>query len=129
MTNLELIRQKCIEANPDIVECLSCKGQGFTSEHDVPASHNGGDGSCETCPVQVQCIDCSATGKIEPRPIRLADVLLAIKKDGFSLSSDGIFLENIDYETYKECGAWNLRKDDLNEQSEETINFLAELLK
>jgi hypothetical protein len=79
----------------------------------------------------------------------LADVLLAIeakKKEGgitnlsnwYAVNTIGLFLEN----KIKEITAlkyahpmismlysWNLRKDDLNEQSEETIGFLADLLK
>ena len=69
----------------------------------------------------------------------LADVLLAMNKlqhDGSYVISDaGIFVHfkaegaRIDKALrVLEC-SWKLRKDDLNEQSEETINFLAELLR
>ena len=61
------------------------------------------------------------------RPIRLADVLLAIPKS----EPLTLFPERLIFGEVNEKGAfgiWNLRKDDLNEQSEETIDFLAGLL-
>lgn len=97
--NIELIRQKCIEANPAREE------QWQTQNGDTQ------------------------------RPCRLADVLLAILAKGpqwktaIRVESDGQF--NLYREPSKQwwCEAtWNLLKDDLNEQSEETINFLATLL-
>lgn len=71
-----------------------------------------------------------------PRPIRLADVLLAIGDIG--LASMNIAAPNIDYgkasfiwEPFSSGKhfIWNLREDDLSKQSEETIDFLYELLK
>jgi hypothetical protein len=58
------------------------------------------------------------------RPIRLADVLLAI---GSKYAVDGAG------EIYRSGyltgdSVWNLRADDLEQQSEETISFLYELL-
>ena len=38
-------------------ECPSCKGDGFTAEHE-----DGCDGNCNFCPVQVQCDHCHAKG-------------------------------------------------------------------
>jgi DnaJ-class molecular chaperone len=44
-------------------ECPTCKGDGFTAEHDLPSRH-GEYGECLTCPIQVQCEDCGGTGTI-----------------------------------------------------------------
>jgi hypothetical protein len=68
----------------------------------------------------------------------LADVLLAIWKanpanrTNITVESSGQFI----YITYDDAGAyknagpeWNLRKDDLTEQSDESLAFLADLLK
>jgi len=113
--NLDLIRQKCIEANPEIDE-----------RRQVP------------CPEGM--IGCATFHyEIKTRPIRLADVLLAMNKlehDGsYIISAAGIFAHfkaegaRIDKALrILEC-SWNLRKDDLNEQPKETINFLAGLLR
>lgn len=68
------------------------------------------------------------------RPIRLADVLLAIDQkysDGnIRFVSDGGYFWNWDLETSpNEYGAiWNLKDDNLDNQSEETKSFLYELL-
>jgi hypothetical protein len=68
------------------------------------------------------------------RPIRLADVLLAITKASPNnhnrvwLKSDGRFVLNENGNSLHNPADWNLRKDDLTEQSEECINFIYELL-
>lgn len=59
-----------------------------------------------------------------PRPIRLSDVLLAIKSKVPAL--DGMADE---YATLDCVKMWNLALDDLTLQSEPTINFLYELIK
>jgi hypothetical protein len=100
---LELIRQKCIEANPEIRDDAGC----FIHCRMLQGGQEWGD-SC-MCKV---------------RTVRLADVvnfLRTIKGSGNANRYAAWALELI--------GIWNLRKDDLNEQSEETINFLSELLK
>ena len=50
----------------DEMECPECNGDGFTSEHDSPDTH-GGDGECLTCPIQVQCHYCKASGVVSER--------------------------------------------------------------
>lgn len=45
------------------VDCPNCGGQGWTTEHDTPASHY--DGECHSCPVQAPCEYCQATGKVD----------------------------------------------------------------
>lgn len=111
--NLELIRQKCIEANPEITteEVLICTR----------------DWSAWTYKTMTE-----DDFVMEPRPIRLADVLLTIRNVKPQTNPEKICLI-VPVPPYHlmetEClNKWNLRKDDLNEQSEEVINFLGELL-
>lgn len=68
-------------------------------------------------------------------PVRLADVLLAIEanvKDGHTqvISSTGHFGDwnGIDSGAHYPSVMWNFRKDDLTEQSDKTLAFLASLL-
>lgn len=67
-----------------------------------------------------------------PRLFRLADVLLALQDNealGDYTNTDG-YLTFLDYtdELPKTAWSWNLRNDDLSQQSPETLKFLAELL-
>jgi hypothetical protein len=65
------------------------------------------------------------------RPIRLADVLLAINNPNAVGLLTGVSGVNDDYSgnlEYEDEPLWNLRADDLNSQSEETIEFLVGLL-
>lgn len=92
---IALIRAKCIEANPEIEELVGGDGDPFG---------NGG-------PI------------IQDRPIRLTDVLLAIRQNE----------RYDDIQVAKLVGIvglplWNLRADDLTLQSDECITFLADLL-
>jgi hypothetical protein len=118
-SNLDLIRQKCIEANPEIrtsrFRCL-CAENGRCSYKD----HN-------------------RVG----REVRLADVLLAMNKKLNDEASGAVIIAGDDgtfgivytdrpgYEKYVnwQSEEWNLREDDLTKQSEETISFLYDLLK
>lgn len=100
---IETIREACIKANADLVEL------------------NGAE--------------------IPSRPIRLADVLLAIEEDKqvvISKEDDGAYFGKVsngdtryehDISIRWSPAFWNLRADDLTQQSEETINFLYDLLK
>jgi hypothetical protein len=109
---LELIRQKCIEANPEIAIPCGCPKGGMYW-----------DGQA--------CEKCGGT-EYKSRPIRLADVLLAIPTDGieWSMKKDRVGLrQSLGFKKEPtDWVHWNLRKDDLNKQSEETIDFLAGLL-
>jgi len=66
-------------------------------------------------------------GCCQNRPIRLADVLLAIEP-GIYLDVSGGFFKHDARGVRIYFAIWNLRKDDLNSQSEETIDFLAGVL-
>lgn len=63
----------------------------------------------------------------EERPIRLADVLLAIgeKYGNHVLEFSGT--KTCSLEAARIIPQWNLRADSLSEQSDETVHFLAEL--
>ncbi|MDR6305920.1 hypothetical protein GGQ85_003646 [Nitrobacter vulgaris] len=108
---IDLIRAACIEANPSdatLRDQTSWQGLQTKREHG--------------------------------RPVRLADVLLAMEAgstygDSLNLNFDG----SMEYcrvnlpagpepeqEIFK--GSWNLRKDDLSEQSDECVAYLAQLL-
>lgn len=77
----------------------------------------------------------------DTRPIRLADVLLALEskhREDYAIVSNGFFLtwrsdnrfgQDGDWKGANTEARWNFRKDDLSEQSDECIAFLAELLK
>jgi hypothetical protein len=114
---IKAIREKCIEVNPeidkDINECSECR-------RDVVV---GG--------VRV----------VKDRPIRLADVLVAIEKskgqermtkqkEHIVLDTNGDFVSGGHYTKtgYIRYATWNLRADDLTEQSPECIDFLYNLL-
>lgn len=67
----------------------------------------------------------------EGRPIRLADVLLAIgrREDRIHLSCDGWFcLLDAYTSNFMRRFNWYLHKDSLEDQSEETIDFIYSLL-
>lgn len=110
---IQLIREKCIEANPEIATKRLVGDKYEVTEEFV---------SC--------------------RPIRLADILLAINKnpEDYSIGTDGRFMKmtwfpngGFNMEWVKESNGvlaigWNLLKDDLSLQSPETIQFLYQLL-
>lgn len=99
MTNLEIIRKACIIANPDI--------QYWNERWE----------------------------QVEFREIRLADVLLALdinstdKRWNISVSSNLIRIERLGIIEFSDVVCiWELKNDNLELQSEETIKFLADLL-
>ncbi len=110
MTNLqkiEVIRAKCIEANPEIKKRRYAIGRGedfYTSKYILPTIH-------------------------------IADVLVAIqhtpKTSKLVIDDYGVFwdMNTLKNSTLQEKSfAWNLLKDDLTLQSEETINFIYDLI-
>lgn len=110
MKNLEKIRAKCIEVNPAIE-----KQGGWVV---VPAKL-----SQEEAEAQVYI----------PRPIRLADVLLAIREKNHSCQIPLEASPLLWYEAGTGAVAlpsfvWNIRKDSLEDQSEETLAFISSIL-
>jgi hypothetical protein len=103
------IREKCIDANPELDKSWA----------HVVVDENGRKISC---------------GHRElGRPIRLADVLLAMDyhKPGHKkcVTTGGSFASIASFgPVYFVESHWNLREDDLEKQSAETLEFLANLL-
>ena len=68
-----------------------------------------------------------------PAPIHVSDVLLAIEAHDadseriISINSVGLF--EVRYTDSDESAEWNLRQDDLTQQSDECIEFISSLLK
>lgn len=116
---IEAIRQKCIEANPEI-ETQRCGNCGYEMDGGYCRELDSEGEGQPHCP-----------GPSELRPIRLADVLLAIKNKSILVDITGNFWEwrSMNEAPRSFAATWNLRKDDLTEQSDECITFLAELLK
>lgn len=81
--------------------------------------------------IRKACIEANPDGDIRTeclndgyhyREVRLADVLLAIKKVGYGSTDEWLGVLGHLADT------WNLRADDLESQSPETIEFLNQLL-
>lgn len=131
-SNLEKIREKCIEANPSIMELKF----GCETDYGVITGIDG---------VRLK-LDCTeryvskgqverGVAKIIGRPIRLADVLLAVDEieSGYSIGTDGRFQYldvdgNLEWCTKPYAVSWNLKDNNLENQSEETLQFIADLL-
>ena len=47
------------EVGEEVRECHICRGCGYTEDHDPNC-----DGSCNYCPIQIQCEYCHGTGKV-----------------------------------------------------------------
>lgn len=127
------IRAKCIEANPSILDLVfGCEinvsndlgeyvGEFLNAhyiqfkKYPVPQILNKNE-----CP----------NFEIIGRPIRLADVLSAIKQGtSYAVDARGEFVKFENDDDYEDLGVkWNLRNDDLTKQSPETINFIYNLL-
>lgn len=128
---IEVIRAACVKANPEIDSsvphcgsCLDEKDLGY------------GDGMDFCC--------CLAPHVKHPRPVRLADVLLAIKQKDTDMErtveemfGGGGAVCNYLYSALQAFASmasirkefWNLHSDDLTLQNDDTISFLYELVK
>lgn len=156
---LEAVRQACIKANPEIVELkLGCefyqkhRKTGEVLSDAVYVFVGRGIDVREICFCltnryvgdAIGCYDGYAYNEVQNeknmtgymeiigRPIRLADALLALgmkKNYGYVCTDGSLFEGGLDVENDFSYGQWNLRKDSLDEQSEETVSFLYELLK
>lgn len=143
-TNLELVRQACIAANPDIlklefgcevwIDDIEGEGQYSIWEYIGDVDIHSNQDTLWKCAFSTFATVKWGNFKLEGkphvllgRPIRLADVLLAViyvapHKDESPMQRD--VNERLIIQ-----GDWNLFKDDLRSQSDETVAFLAELLK
>lgn len=161
--NINTIRRECIKANPEIMELkLGCNIKMFgdsKSEAVILYPHspeinspfctvlctNGDPTKSFNGNYIMHEVDVSSYEgwKILGRPIRLADVLLAISHQSYFIGTSiregyGCWYktekdENGDWNSEligcPEIYSWNLRTDSLTEQSDETLQFLADLLK
>lgn len=169
--HIALIREKAIEANPEIVSlkigclldlyCGESAGLayivalcGVCPKHKTFAGCEKSENDCEVDDGVFAVADTdegyySHTIKLEDikpyqilgRPVRLADVLLAIKKEDAMVNKGGQLLhyagetESLDgryrgfyVKHYTPTITWNLRKDSLEDQSDECLQFLSDLL-
>lgn len=148
----EEIRKKCIEANPSIIAlefgCLLHRthegkdygyyqileqGSGFHPEMLWVSSRVFGkihiDKNETGTEEELSIKDITDKFEILGRPIRLADVLLALSQVG-AVTRGGKYLINIVTDGNSHIDyRWNLLKDNIADQSPETIDFLYNLLK
>lgn len=145
MNDLQKLKEVIQKANPEIMELkFGCEVEVKTYSGNVTKViylDEGGSGvyvshpSLKSKTAFFEKFDYSIAGfkkyilkEILGRPIRLADVLLAIKADVY-IDSDGFFLIMLDDNDVRKVGAkWNLQKNNLDDQSPETIKFLLDLL-
>lgn len=144
------IRQKCIEANPEIAgthlfepgsfRCKYCKVERHVHDRKVHSEivDEKTGGSSREVSETVYDMTGGPCPEHQSRPIRLADVLLAIE----TVSVGGTLLIDTSGQWYgmntqlklAEEGYlhrklnWDLRNDDLEAQSPETVEFLAKVL-
>lgn len=143
-SNLTLVREKVIAANPSILDLqFGCavhwqktkegfsrifvnfsEPEKFGKKYSIIAStDNLTSKHVKWGRVAVKTEDLIILG----RPIRLTDVLLAMEGFGVRRYSGGDNRIGDKFADLFEC--WNLLDDDLSHQSQETIDFLAEILK
>jgi hypothetical protein len=100
---INLIREKCVEANPSIQDREYCCKYSTYDRRNF----------CDRC-------------SEKPLGIHLADVLLALGSQSIVIGAEGQF-RNYD-DDCDDAPYWNLRADDLREQSDATVEFLHQLL-
>jgi hypothetical protein len=157
MNNLEIIRRACIKANPSILELkFGCEVERFVGEIDTFVKlacwrdknvavfyRKSKNGKVDQLFNFEPTDDEIQNWKILGRPIRLSDVLLALQKanKNISIQDYGCFMwfgnpdknDPCEIEGWNEIFGdkritWDLKNDNLESQSEETIKFLANLL-
>ena len=133
--NIEIIRQACIKANPEIMELKpGCfvrdflKGAGIV----MGVEKNAGESDC----YDIFCTESDheviwqqPRGHLDVlgRPLKLADVLLAMEPiGGTTYAADRLINFYVDLDSNDV--RWNLRADDLTQQSDECLTFLVGLL-
>jgi hypothetical protein len=133
---IEDIRKACVEANPDILKLeFGCEVEWdgsffFLQQNKRDAYMFFSPNECDTFCVDLHIVDnevCEDGFKIIGRPIRLADILVAISKRDtviYSIHTDGTFLTKSGDTGVK----YNLPADDITLQSPETISFIHNLL-
>ena len=131
MTKLQLIREKCIEANPEIVELkFGCEVTIGTKQifFVVGIMPSGApvtvkkEGAYDSTKQGVNVEKINGKIKIIGRPLRLADVLLIMEHT--TVRDDGAFFTNNERHPIH----WNL-KETFENQSEELYDFIYKILK
>lgn len=136
----EAIRAKCIELNPEILElkpgCMVQYGDYKDRQRVVAVTGDDGVWSSmqvsfhrfKDCPAEIITLFPQDEIEVIGRPVRLADVLLTC----FSGPVNFKAFTSLGHESFiiALCngGTWNLRRDSLDDQSDETIDFLYSLL-
>ncbi|KKL61319.1 hypothetical protein LCGC14_2196490 [marine sediment metagenome] len=124
---VEFIRQQAIKANPEIVELK------FGCEVIIKDGKNGKiiyESDTGTLVIAGRELPITFKGSVTEiigRPIRLADVLYAIKEKQKLYHKDLIGL--IEDKMINVMLSWNLKDDNLENQYEETIDFIYKILK
>ena len=137
MTNIEKIREAVIKANPEIVK-LKFGCVVIFAGHKMVLGVDKYDIVTYVCRREGEQYESGGDfhiNRIEEiigRPIRLSDVLLAMEKANPSrqllMSFTGRFYEySSKIPLCQEC-SWNLKDDNLENQSEELKKFVADLL-
>lgn len=134
MTTLEAIRAKCIEVNPELMSPgdikpgthLKHKTEGWETVATSSVDRFGGVSHENGCGPALSFVKAA-------RPIRLADVLLVMNIEFVRTDSpahmnfwlnDGHFCAGINRAGIR----WNLREDNLEKQSPETVEFIGKVL-
>lgn len=141
MNKIETIREACIKANPDIVylkrgcELILKEEHKGGSKHTVLVDEKNGVMWADAGMVIIQ-IWGDDIKEIIGRPIRLADVLHGIQtkiaKQWLDTSNPletlGKWQPHLEKTGLEIIKKWRLLEDDLTQQSDETIDFLYNLL-
>lgn len=126
---LEAVRQACIKANPEIVELkFGCDVEIVIGSVACPATivqKNYAGNWLVLIAGQTATYKDKQIYKIIGRPIRLADVLLALNWKWIAITSTGSFMVGSAESSLR----WDLLADDLTKQSPEMVDLLYGLLK
>lgn len=140
MTHLEQIREACIKANPEILKlefgCVVQMEGVLTPEAIIGTLVNEADIVYKIDTATYHNTSLKMIKEILGRPIRLADVLLAINHHSWIHDIDVPKVLNLrsdaPYQALLLVGTlidkWEKSKDDLTLQSEETIDFIHSVL-
>lgn len=133
---IEEIRRAVIAVNPEIEDYCSLSKRVDGKRHSHVFDGDDPYTICHYCGERRSAPSgmLITSGNGELRPIRLADVLLAIwkvtpaNKTNITVECDGQFIQRTNGENPFTKETWNLRRDSLEDQEEPTINFIHELI-
>lgn len=133
---LKAIKEACVKANPDIMKLeFGCELEAKEKRLFYVGYNNQQHCTLLQESQSLLFTDAVKTAKILGRPIRLADVLLAIRNQPIPIPwcACDVYGEFLKYyphvkEPISSGIRWNLLEDDLTKQSPETIDFLYDLI-